>query len=69
MSEETRKIDIMSILENNMFFEIFTIKMYDMLKQKIVNVYYLRINAEYKISIKKNEYYCLKALGIKEVII
>ena len=69
MSEETRKIDIMTILENNMFFEIFTIKMYDMLKQKIVNVYYLRINAEYKISIKKNEFYCLKALGIKEVII
>ena len=69
LSEETKKIDIYDILKNNMYLDLFKIKMFDCLKQKVVNVYYLRINGEYKITIKKCEFQCLKVLGIKEVII
>lgn len=69
VSEDTRKIDIYNLLKNYINLEIFKIKMFDCLKQKVITVYYLRINCEYKIVIRKCEFQCLKALGIREILI
>lgn len=69
LSEETRKIDIFDILQKHLDCEIYKIKIYDCIRQCLSWVYYFRINKEYRIQINKAEFFCLRKLGIREVII
>lgn len=69
LSQDTIKIDIFDILKKYFDAEIFKIQTYDCIRQRVAWVYYFRLNKEYKIQIQKNEYFTLRTLGIKEIII
>lgn len=64
-----KKEEIFKILEKYAYAEIYKIQVYDMIIQKVIDIFFFRINKEYKIQIQKSDFMLLKRLGIREVII